>query len=214
MTDIDATPIWAEKPDDPTTWSGGEVGVRKAKSGHLYFAATGCALPGHTINKHGAMGYSIKKSKRFREALYDVFELIGGTERFAKWADSNPGNFYKLAVKTLAAERDEDKEAPRDITVRHVLPPPNFGTTFDGDDNRGLAEKAAASPDSTFVHEHVVDGVTRTVTYEVGAVPPTNGEIQTVIDDVDVGPKKKSKDDEQMEKLREHPGGEKEPPVL
>ena len=58
MTDIDATPTWTEKPDDPTTWSGGEVGVRRAKSGHLYFASTGCALPGHTINKHGAMGYS------------------------------------------------------------------------------------------------------------------------------------------------------------
>lgn len=40
-----------------------------------------------------------------REAVLTTFEMIGGVERMAEWADENPKDFYtKLFAKTITRE--------------------------------------------------------------------------------------------------------------
>lgn len=40
-----------------------------------------------------------------REAVLLAFEMIGGVERMANWADANPGEFYtRLFTKVIAKE--------------------------------------------------------------------------------------------------------------
>lgn len=40
-----------------------------------------------------------------REIVLTTFEMIGGVERMADWADKNPGDFYtKLLPKVIAKE--------------------------------------------------------------------------------------------------------------
>lgn len=42
-----------------------------------------------------------------RNAVLTAFQMIGGTERLAEWADENPGEFYKgLFSKTITREAD------------------------------------------------------------------------------------------------------------
>jgi len=39
--------------------------------------------------------------------VQDAFEMIGGIQRFAQWADENPSDFYtKLFSKTITRESD------------------------------------------------------------------------------------------------------------
>ena len=45
--------------------------------------------------------------KRSAMLVQDAFEMIGGVQRFAQWADENPGDFYtKLFSKTITRESD------------------------------------------------------------------------------------------------------------
>lgn len=45
--------------------------------------------------------------KRSAALVQDAFEMIGGIERFAQWADDNPGEFYtKLFSKTIKTESE------------------------------------------------------------------------------------------------------------
>lgn len=66
-------------------------------------------LPSNPAKLRGfgdAEGNVIVHAGRYaREAVLVAFEMIGGTERMAAWADANPGEFYtKLFTKTITRE--------------------------------------------------------------------------------------------------------------
>jgi hypothetical protein len=71
--------------------------------------------PGRTKTGGRAAGTPNKLTTAVKEALELCYESIGGDDRFAKWADENPGDFYGLWIKLL----------PRDFhltaTVQHTL---------------------------------------------------------------------------------------------
>lgn len=74
------------------------------------------------------------------EAFKDSFELIGGVPRLAVWADSNPGDFFKLFGRLLPASSTAELDGPQEIIVRHALPAP--GTMNGHQDNRAQISPA------------------------------------------------------------------------
>lgn len=54
----------------------------------------------------------VSAGRKSSQLVLDVFEMIGGVEAMAEWAEENPGEFYtKLFTKTIRQEAD----------VRHTL---------------------------------------------------------------------------------------------
>lgn len=49
----------------------------------------------------------VAAGKRSRQIVLDVFDMIGGVERMAEWAEQNPGEFYtKIFTKTITREAE------------------------------------------------------------------------------------------------------------
>lgn len=57
------------------------------------------------------------------ESFTNAFQMIGGVDRLALWADQNPGDFYKLFGKLMPPAASDLLDGERVFTVRHVLPP-------------------------------------------------------------------------------------------
>lgn len=57
------------------------------------------------------------------DAFHEAFEMIGGVNRLAFWAHSNPTEFYKIYGKMLPSGATIDLNASGEIVFKHVLPP-------------------------------------------------------------------------------------------
>lgn len=59
--------------------------------------------------------------KYARNAVMLAFEMIGGTERLAEWANDNPGEFYtKLFSKTITRETDHNVNVGIEDALEHL----------------------------------------------------------------------------------------------
>ena len=61
-----------------------------------------------------------KTTKAFKEALLNVFHEIGGEEKLAKWALSNPDEFYRLCGRLIPTELTGSGEGGL-IEIKHTL---------------------------------------------------------------------------------------------
>jgi hypothetical protein len=60
----------------------------------------------------------VSAGKKSSQLVLDVFEMIGGVERMAEWAEENPGEFYtKLFGKTITRE----VEANHTVGIEQLL---------------------------------------------------------------------------------------------
>jgi hypothetical protein len=57
-------------------------------------------------------------------AFTNAFQMIGGVDRLALWADQNPSEFYRLYGKLLPPSNADILDGSREFIVRHVLPKP------------------------------------------------------------------------------------------
>ena len=57
-------------------------------------------------------------------AFTNAFQMIGGVDRLALWADQNPSEFYRLYGKLLPPSNADIMDGNREFIVRHVLPQP------------------------------------------------------------------------------------------
>lgn len=62
------------------------------------------------------------------DALYAVFDLIGGVPKMAQWAMQNPGEYYKLFARTMP-EAEKAQQAPAITQIFHAAAP----SPLDGD---------------------------------------------------------------------------------
>lgn len=62
-------------------------------------------------------------------AFTNAFQMIGGVYRLALWADSNPGDFFKIFGKLLPPSSADILDGNREFVVRHILPPPQMDTS-------------------------------------------------------------------------------------
>lgn len=62
-------------------------------------------------------------------AFTNAFQMIGGVDRLAVWADANPGEFFKIFGKLLPPSNTDLLDGNREFVVRHILPPPVMDTT-------------------------------------------------------------------------------------
>jgi hypothetical protein len=62
------------------------------------------------------------------ESFTNAFQMIGGVDRLALWADQNPGDFYKLFGKLMPPAASDLLDGQREFVVRHILPPPEMDT--------------------------------------------------------------------------------------
>lgn len=62
-------------------------------------------------------------------AFTNAFQMIGGVDRLAVWADANPGDFFKIFGKLLPPSNTDLLDGNREFVVRHILPPPVMDTT-------------------------------------------------------------------------------------
>tara|TARA_R110000772_G_C13310278_1_gene440229 strand:- start:24030 stop:24458 length:429 start_codon:yes stop_codon:yes gene_type:complete len=70
--------------------------------------AAGRLRAGSMIGADG--GLLISASKMSRGAIAVAFEMMGGVERFAEWAEDNPDDFYiKMFGKTIGREVEHSK---------------------------------------------------------------------------------------------------------
>ena len=60
------------------------------------------------------------------ESFTNAFQMIGGVDRLALWADQNPGDFYKLFGKLMPPAASDLLDGQREFVVRHILPPPGM----------------------------------------------------------------------------------------
>jgi hypothetical protein len=61
-------------------------------------------------------------------AFTNAFQMIGGVDRLALWADSNPNEFFKLFAKLMPPAASDLLDGNREFIVRHVLPQPKIQT--------------------------------------------------------------------------------------
>jgi len=61
-------------------------------------------------------------------AFTNAFQMIGGVDRLAVWADANPGEFFKIFGKLLPPSNADLLDGNREFIVRHVLPAPVMET--------------------------------------------------------------------------------------
>lgn len=59
-----------------------------------------------------------KSTATVKEALQSVYKTIGGDAHLAKWAESNPTEFYKLWGRMLPQEVSGPDEGPLRIIIR------------------------------------------------------------------------------------------------
>jgi hypothetical protein len=62
-------------------------------------------------------------------AFTNAFQMIGGVDRLAVWADANPGEFFKIFGKLLPPSNTDLLDGNREFVVRHILPPPVMDVT-------------------------------------------------------------------------------------
>ena len=55
-------------------------------------------------------------------AFIDAFQLLGGTPRFALWADENPTEFYKLYAKLMPKQVEQETNVDATMKIIHALP--------------------------------------------------------------------------------------------
>ena len=56
-------------------------------------------------------------------AFHHSFEMIGGVPRLAVWADTNPGDFFKLYGRVLPASSTTELDGPQELLVRMAFTP-------------------------------------------------------------------------------------------
>jgi hypothetical protein len=70
-------------------------------------------------------------------AFTNAFQMIGGIDRLALWADQNPSEFYRLYGKLLPPSNADILDGNREFIVRHILPKPQIAdsqaTVVDGE---------------------------------------------------------------------------------
>ena len=59
-------------------------------------------------------------------AFTNAFQMIGGVDRLALWADQNPSEFYRLYGKLLPPNSAVILDGKREFVVHHVLPKPQI----------------------------------------------------------------------------------------
>jgi hypothetical protein len=59
-------------------------------------------------------------------AFTNAFQMIGGVDRLALWADQNPSEFYRLYGKLLPPSNADILDGNREFIVRHILPRPQI----------------------------------------------------------------------------------------
>jgi len=90
--------------------------------------------PGRVKTGGRTAGTPNKVTADVKHALELCYESIGGDDRFAQWAEENPGDFYSLWIKLLprdfhlTATVQHTLTAERRVAILHlaqqVLPPP------------------------------------------------------------------------------------------
>ena len=71
-----------------------------------------------------AKGTPNKSSGTVRESILNVYAKIGGDEAFAKWANSNPQEYYKIYARVLPVEHGApgSAENPQNVVIRWLPP--------------------------------------------------------------------------------------------
>jgi len=73
------------------------------------------------------------RNARVLEAFQETFEIIGGVARLALWADSHPGEYYKLWGKQIPGMVQQmNFNGPTQINITPALP----RSPLDGDDTQ------------------------------------------------------------------------------
>lgn len=63
------------------------------------------------------------RNQRLLDAIQETFEIIGGVPRMAIWADSDPGEFYKLYGKQIPGMVQQlNFNGPTQINIQPALP--------------------------------------------------------------------------------------------
>jgi len=52
----------------------------------------------------------------------ECFEMVGGVNRLAMWADENPTDFYRLYAKLLPSQSSTALGESNELVIKHVLP--------------------------------------------------------------------------------------------
>jgi hypothetical protein len=72
--------------------------------------------------------------KRSRQMVQDAFQMIGGVEAFAQWAQDNPTDFYtKLFSKTITTESEISHNVGIEALLDDLDAEENSGTVLDGE---------------------------------------------------------------------------------
>lgn len=69
-------------------------------------------------------GSKNKQSASVRGSILAVYAKIGGDEAFAKWANSNPQEYYKIYARVLPVEHGApgSAENPQNVVIRWLPP--------------------------------------------------------------------------------------------
>jgi hypothetical protein len=74
----------------------------------------------HSVNK---LPKKQDRNQRLLDAFNETFEVIGGVARMSLWADSNPGEFYKLWGKQIPGMIQQlNFNGPTQINIQPALP--------------------------------------------------------------------------------------------
>ena len=60
--------------------------------------------------------------KQVVQAFQSAFEMVGGIQRLAIWANDHPTEFYKLYARLLPSQASEALGEKNEMTVVHVIP--------------------------------------------------------------------------------------------
>lgn len=65
-----------------------------------------------------------KSSSSVRESILAVYAKIGGDAAFAKWAQDNPQEYYKIYARVLPVEHGApgSAENPQNVVIRWLPP--------------------------------------------------------------------------------------------
>ena len=74
----------------------------------------------------GRLSQSSLRRAQVVEAFHTAFQMIGGVPRLALWADSNPGEFFKLYARMLPSAASDEMNLASAMRIEHALPPPNY----------------------------------------------------------------------------------------
>ena len=85
-------------------------------------------MPGQSISPAQPLRPRVPRKLNVQQATYavqSVFELVGGMERFAIWADENYDEFIKLWSKTLAPQITPQQTTAIQINVGNLRGDPD-----------------------------------------------------------------------------------------